>query len=293
MTYVFPVSFPFRRWLYRDYRLQPQDKDTMIEHRRTPFALDRARNIAAKIPISTLQCRFSDLRDWLTRTSSHVPPGKVSNEINHGHVGASISVVCARAKKFGHVGKGETIDIRKISPVPETCLLRPKNESTFILFYNSYKRARAFLSAVILFFVRSRFPRLTSPTESRLSRLTSSTQTTSIPRSGVSTKIAINDQLSPAGSIDPLFLQEEKPSLSPFSFLYRRSAYTYSRVARSDNTVNYERLYALSGAIYQLTGLIPSQIVYWKIWCVHVEHDEGLAAKGRAQADAWLMPRDH
>lgn len=88
--------------LCEDYRLQPQDKGTMIEHHRTPFRLNRARNIAAKIPISTLQCCFSDLRDWLTRTSSHVLPGQVSNEINHGHVGTSISVV--HAKKFGHVG---------------------------------------------------------------------------------------------------------------------------------------------------------------------------------------------
>jgi len=93
-----------------DYRLQPQDKGTMIEHHRTPFRLNRARNIAAKIPISTLQCCFSDLRDWLTRTSSHVPPGQVSNEINHGYVGTSISVV--HAKKFRHVGRHRSISVK-------------------------------------------------------------------------------------------------------------------------------------------------------------------------------------
>lgn len=93
------VSFPTATsvsGLCGDYRLQPQDKGTMIEHRRTPFELDRARNIAAEIPVSTLQCCFSDLRDWLTRTSSHVPLGEVSDEINHEHVETSISVLRAR-----------------------------------------------------------------------------------------------------------------------------------------------------------------------------------------------------
>lgn len=135
--------------LCEDYRLQPQDKGTMIEHHRTPFRLNRARNIAAKIPISTLQCCFSDLRDWLTRTSSHVPPGQVSNEINHGHVGTSISVV--HAKKFGHVGRHQSISARYcpffyVQRIRE-CLWRFKiliNTNLYLLF-------------VILFFI-SRFP---------------------------------------------------------------------------------------------------------------------------------------
>lgn len=110
--------------LCEDYRLQPQDKGTMIEHHRTLFRLNRARNIAAKIPISTLQCCFSDLRDWLTRTSSHVPPGQVSNEINHGHVGTSISVV--HAKKFRHGGRDRSISAR----YPFS--YRSKNKNTFV-----------------------------------------------------------------------------------------------------------------------------------------------------------------
>lgn len=163
VTYVFRVSFPFRRWprLYGDYRLQPQDKGTMIEHRRTPFGLDRARNIAAKIPISTLHCRFSDLRDWLTRTSSHVSPGKVSNEINHAHVGASISVVCVcvRACKEIWTRQKRRNDryIRKISLVlrAASCVRRMKvhsSNSTIPI------NAPAFLSVAIRLFVRSRSP---------------------------------------------------------------------------------------------------------------------------------------
>lgn len=58
----------------------------------------------------------------------------------------------------------------------------------------------------------------------------------------------------------PLFLRPLlflRVSLSLFHS-YTGDPLTYvGHVARSDNTMSYERLYALSGAIYQLMSLVP------------------------------------
>lgn len=58
-------------------------------------------------------------------------------------------------------------------------------------------------------------------------------------------EIVIDDQLSSIGFLPP--------SVSPFFILIQAIRL---HAVRSDNSVNYDRLYALSGAIYQRTGLI-------------------------------------
>jgi len=98
-----------------------------------PFEGDRARNIVAaeRYPISTLlRCRFSDLRDWLTRTSSHVSNGQVSNEINHGYVGTSIPIVSQRNSDAPAIDIGDTS-----APSPGRrafTLLDLENKSAFV-----------------------------------------------------------------------------------------------------------------------------------------------------------------
>lgn len=64
--------------------------------------------------------------------------------------------------------------------------------------------------------------------------------------------IVIDDQLSAAYSRPSVSLKQPR---RPFFISYTGDP--LATVARSDNTMNYDRLYVLSGAIYQLTGLIP------------------------------------
>lgn len=61
-------------------------------------------------------------------------------------------------------------------------------------------------------------------------------------------EIVIDDQLSPIGFL--------RPSVSPLLHSYTSDPLTHSHAVRSDNSMNYDRLYALSGAIYQRTGLV-------------------------------------
>lgn len=159
VTYVFRVLFPARRRCSgvtsRDYRLQNRKtKAPMMEHRKDAI---RARSCAEysgrrEIPISTLlQSCFSDLRDWLTRTSSHVPTGKVSNDINHGHVGTSIFVVRAR-RNSDTSRRADRYPRDTRSSVRKTCFYVLSRERARLSNFTSPASAIFLFRAVILSF---------------------------------------------------------------------------------------------------------------------------------------------
>lgn len=257
--------------LCEDYRSQPQDKGTMIEHRRNAI---RAQSCAEYNSQDT-DFESPVLLQWFKRLAnpyfqSRSPQESVQR--NKSRARRDFDLCCAREEIWTRLGGADRYP--RDTTHSKTCFhvrgIRLYSSVIFISAWISTFRDYFLFHFVFQSNVRSRITIVARINNVDYDNLKDPRQ-----------EIVIDNQLFRIGSLRP---SVSRP-LHELFHSYTSDPLTHSHAVRSDNSMNYDRLYTSTPWVAPYISGQASflfQIVYWKIWCVHVEHDEGLSEKGHA-----------